>query len=538
MSAAPRPAARPAEAMLAALALALVTLVVAPPSLRAGDPRPSLLGSGAWGALADNAARVHYDDGYYYLVIAGHVARGDGVTFDGLHATSGYHPLWLLLLVPLAAVASSPAALLIASVALQALLLAASVVVAFRALGLVTTPGAAFLGALLWLPFALVHGVALSGLEWAAHALLLLVAAWLWARDFGAAPVGATARAAARLGIVAALTFLARVDALPLAFCLGVALVRRRAGGRSLAAFTLPVALAVTAYAAFNLHVTGRVTPISAAVKAEWSRALLERDPLFVAHGWAPAKLHQLVWPLGHERRAFWVYLALGTAGIAAALFAEALTRRRVRLPVPLAVWAPFAVFAWLQWLALQALYHDGYAYAPWYFVAQPWLALVLVASGVGLVPWPRVRVVAVRVAAVAVAAFALSGAVAWRARVRAGGEEPLYSVAREVRARVPAGARVGAWNAGQIALLSGRTVVNLDGRVNSWAFREHARGDLCAYWRAQGIAWLADSFPATGVDGLDGAPLPCRERLRLIWSQATGTPERPRLSALYALEP
>src|SRR5262245_6448745 len=41
------------------------------------------------------------DDGYYYLNIARHLAQGDGFTFDGLHPTNGFHPLWQLLLVPL-----------------------------------------------------------------------------------------------------------------------------------------------------------------------------------------------------------------------------------------------------------------------------------------------------------------------------------------------------------------------------------------------------------------------------------------------------
>jgi len=41
------------------------------------------------------------DDGFYYLEIARRIGLGQGSTFDGLHETNGYHPLWLLLLVPL-----------------------------------------------------------------------------------------------------------------------------------------------------------------------------------------------------------------------------------------------------------------------------------------------------------------------------------------------------------------------------------------------------------------------------------------------------
>lgn len=40
------------------------------------------------------------DDGYYYLQIAFQVAQGKGLTFDGLHHTNGFQPLWQIILVP------------------------------------------------------------------------------------------------------------------------------------------------------------------------------------------------------------------------------------------------------------------------------------------------------------------------------------------------------------------------------------------------------------------------------------------------------
>ncbi len=40
------------------------------------------------------------DDLYYYSQIAGHVASGDGFTFDGIHATNGFQPLFLFALLP------------------------------------------------------------------------------------------------------------------------------------------------------------------------------------------------------------------------------------------------------------------------------------------------------------------------------------------------------------------------------------------------------------------------------------------------------
>src|SRR4051794_27098867 len=43
------------------------------------------------------------DDAFYALQTARHIAQGHGPTFDGWQPTNGFHPLWEMLLVPLAA---------------------------------------------------------------------------------------------------------------------------------------------------------------------------------------------------------------------------------------------------------------------------------------------------------------------------------------------------------------------------------------------------------------------------------------------------
>ncbi|HXX69478.1 MAG TPA: hypothetical protein VEK07_20005, partial [Polyangiaceae bacterium] len=48
------------------------------------------------------AVLVRYgsDDLFYYTEVARHVAEGQGVSFDGVNATSGVQPLWAFLLAP------------------------------------------------------------------------------------------------------------------------------------------------------------------------------------------------------------------------------------------------------------------------------------------------------------------------------------------------------------------------------------------------------------------------------------------------------
>jgi hypothetical protein len=45
------------------------------------------------------------DDAYYYFKVAQNVIEGHGSTFDGINPTNGYHPLWMLLCVPIFALA-------------------------------------------------------------------------------------------------------------------------------------------------------------------------------------------------------------------------------------------------------------------------------------------------------------------------------------------------------------------------------------------------------------------------------------------------
>lgn len=40
------------------------------------------------------------DDAFYYAQIARNIALGLGSTFDGIHETNGYHPLWMLFWIP------------------------------------------------------------------------------------------------------------------------------------------------------------------------------------------------------------------------------------------------------------------------------------------------------------------------------------------------------------------------------------------------------------------------------------------------------
>ncbi len=45
------------------------------------------------------------DDAFYYFQVARHVVAGHGFTFDGINLSNGFHPLWMVVNLPIFAVA-------------------------------------------------------------------------------------------------------------------------------------------------------------------------------------------------------------------------------------------------------------------------------------------------------------------------------------------------------------------------------------------------------------------------------------------------
>ncbi len=68
-----------------------------------------VLGFHLYAALADPYAFPNNwfkrDDAYYYFKVAQNISEGYGSTFDGINPTNGYHPLWMLICIPIFALA-------------------------------------------------------------------------------------------------------------------------------------------------------------------------------------------------------------------------------------------------------------------------------------------------------------------------------------------------------------------------------------------------------------------------------------------------
>jgi hypothetical protein len=434
-------------------------------------------------------------------------------------------------------------ALLIGTI-LQGVFLVAAVALTYYTARLILSRWAAVLATLLWLQ--LTYRVYLGGLEFSLHALLLVAVIYVYLRWFrGEWPQ--QRRFYLLLGTVAALAFLARLDTLLLSGILAAWLGWRvwRSGHlptlyTHLLAFIAPVLLVVVGYMLINLAYFEHAIPVSSAVKRAWSAYLLAHDPLYQSHGWLVAKLFHVARPLRQFRAEWYVRgAALGTFGVALLWFLH-LFGRRYRpwhkwFIGTLHPWGLFALYSGFSYLALTLVYHAGLSFSSWYFVIQPWVGSLAVGALVmGVAQWSDGRGVHAsrRGQLASTLIILLSGLVLfgtirgvfqWQQRAQAtNSASPLLDAALWARAHLPAGAVIGAWNAGTIGYLSERRVINLDGVVNSWHFFETEQVDLCRYWDKTGITHLLDVFE--GNQALSVVPMysryaRCAERLDLIWS-------------------
>ena len=119
------------------------------------------------------------DDAYYYFKVAQNITEGHGITFDGVSPTNGYHPLWMLVNIPIFALARFDLILpLRILLMVQAALSAATGVLLFRLVKGAASPIIAVLASGWWVSNHYIHSTMYEfGLETglAAFAVTLLV---------------------------------------------------------------------------------------------------------------------------------------------------------------------------------------------------------------------------------------------------------------------------------------------------------------------------------------------------------------------------
>ena len=453
-----------------------------------------------WTGWCDN--RVVADDAFYYFTIARHLAAGHGATFDGLAATNGFHPLWLLLLTPVFALTGALRAGSWVSVhvalSLCALLDVASGVLLWRLLRRLGSPRGAHWAAAVWFLSPVTVLLSLRGMESALTVTLFAVWSWVVTWAFGDGTPDA--RRGALVGIVTGLAFLARTDNGPLLgltlalITLGSWLAHRSAWRHLLGFF---VAAGVTALAialpwfVWNLTTFGTPWQVSGAAKlanpqifGHVPAALGHRLRYLGAFVWVPA--YFAAGESMRHRAAFTLFTWAEGLLLAALLpcFVLALLRPRAAVLRPLAL-------GLLGYLAAHAVVYALVlrTYVVWY-ATVPTFILVFLAGGVaadellGRLRTTWRAALAVMAAAATLAVFAQYFTAT---KIVPRGEEwVVRPILTKIAMQAPGARTVGVFNAGAAGYFAPEigpfTVVNLDGLVNNPAVEAWRAGRYYEY--------------------------------------------------------
>jgi hypothetical protein len=400
------------------------------------------------------------DDCFYYLEIARRIRLGQGSTFDGINPTNGYHPLWLVLLLPLAPLMNlSREAGARIVMALGVTMLGAALFILRAVATRITTPGVPTAAGEGWLALLLPGSVltfaTLYGLESPITALVFALLLWTIASKENSL----TGKGAVTIGLLSGALVLSRLDSLVYVIALDLIWawrLRRPANGEAfgswrswLICFVIQ-AVIVCGYLAFSLWKFGHLLTISAVLKAERVHAF------------------NLLWA-----RSLLALVAI--AGIAMALI---VARLKPRVEMGLVWWIAFAG-SLLNLLVIAA--GGGSETYSWYFtlpvLCSGLFATALVAR-LKVRGWPPLVINGL---GLGICLLLLTVSVAGRLAT------PQFATrfdrAKWIEAHAPADAIFAAGNCGILGYFSRRSFVDLDGLSNSFAYEQAIRDDRVASW-------------------------------------------------------
>ena len=121
------------------------------------------------------------DDAFYYFKTAQNIGLGNGISFDGMSRTNGFHPLWMMICVPIFLLANLNLMLpLRIVVVLAGLMNAVNVILIWRLFQRNGAAFAGFLAALFWAFSIRVHTITVTlGMESTVNALTVTLLIYL-----------------------------------------------------------------------------------------------------------------------------------------------------------------------------------------------------------------------------------------------------------------------------------------------------------------------------------------------------------------------
>ncbi|HKW13207.1 MAG TPA: glycosyltransferase family 39 protein [Candidatus Krumholzibacteria bacterium] len=490
-----------------------------------------------------------YDDSFYDFQIARHIAHGEGASFDGTHLTNGFQPLYVAMLVPMYWAAGSNETLPIhAALVLSALCSVASAYLLYRILARRVNETAAIVSAALWAFSPIVVRQAANGLETSLAALMFAATVFYYLENIRP-DERVERRRLVLMGLLSGMCILARADLgfLVLAMGLDFLLVRRsrRAGHAwrgeiaAIGATALLVCLPWMAYGYFAVGSpfpeSGRATRFLAIAYAPFfhlgPHSMMADGPTgtFVAEHFERSIETLKVIPALHPffrgatklgerlhaaRPTEYVADAVGIVLLAG--FALWWFKRRRTVQGRASREFEFLIGFAAMMIAAYSTFVFGVFfflryYYPVYFVGMIFAGIAL-HDAIAFFQSRSLRVRGFALAGTGVYAVSLLF-MGYTSAFRSTPVYRFYDAAKWIKTHTDVSDTIGVFQSGAIGYLSGRRVINLDGKVNREAFAALREGKLSSYVRAAGIDVVMDS---AGVIDLFLGPWSDAERKRL----------------------
>lgn len=434
------------------------------------------------------------DDAWMVAAIARNFAVGNGISADGVHPTTGFHPLYPLTLgaLPYLLRPNDLDFGFRANLLICALLNAAALLPLYALLRRAASRPIALLCLSLAALNPLLVRFSVNAMETSLALLLLLTLAWAFAALDRTRP-----RTAIALGALAALCALARLDTALFGATLGLFWIldfRFWALGwgqllenlkfkiANVALYAGTATLLLLPYFARNYLVTRSLSPSSGRALAYMHSYA---DSFALSSGVQIANYQSLLdlsWLPGSPASALAIALAI-------ALGWWLIPRGRLAMAAPTLLYAAI--------LTLYYAYMQNQGHARYYVGVSLLLLVPLALLLEGLATRFGRRLALLAASALLATSVALNGAAVYRAYgeavVRGGAQQAMYDAARWIAASLPPDAVLAARNSGIYQYYSRRTVVNIDGKLNHEIVPVLERRGLRDYLDAQGVGYVVD---------------------------------------------
>lgn len=445
------------------------------------------------------------DDAFYYFVIARNIWQLGRVTFDGLVLSNGFHPLWMLTVLPAFLNATNLDQPVIIVGALCTMLHVITVALLYRILKQIKASDfIAFITITLY-GLNLAYGVkVLNGLE----TPLVITTALLWLSSHLSILKRRTLswQEALRWGICASLVFLSRTDWSILLALGGIQLLivfRHRIYDTlmKLSAAALVAFILISPWLFWNYLTFGSIAQSSGyAVSTYLYRVYLGKDPTFASlfSLWSGYAIESVGL---YKLFLFFAGLPVWVAYVLAIAFARVLITKRLQLIQEL--WrSSIGLWPVLLWPFFYISLHFTFRLEtrPWYHTSV--IPFVFLGLGITLqtlwrstqnfLLWRKRLVVSLTIGVAAAVLY--GGYLEVRQHPDFLEQQSIYEGGRWLNKSVPHNSIVGAFNSGLLSYIATNyVVVNLDGVVNAESAQARVAYTMDDYLIKRGVCYIAD---------------------------------------------